>query len=55
MPRSARSCPGGYTYQVLNRGNARTTVFHKDNRTKLPWLVLLRQVARCVVPQPSGR
>jgi putative transposase len=29
MPRTARSCPGGYTYHVLNRGNARATVFHK--------------------------
>jgi len=29
MPRTSRSCPGGYTYHVLNRGNARTTVFHK--------------------------
>ncbi len=28
MPRTARSCPGGYTYHVLNRGNARATVFH---------------------------
>jgi putative transposase len=28
MPRSARSCSGGYTYHVLNRGNARATVFH---------------------------
>ena len=28
MPRSARSCPGGYTYHVLNRGNARAAVFH---------------------------
>ena len=28
MPRTARSCPGVYTYRVLNRGNARATVFH---------------------------
>jgi REP element-mobilizing transposase RayT len=28
MPRSARSCSGGYTYHVLDRGNARATVFH---------------------------
>ncbi len=31
MPRTARSCPGGYTYHVLNRGNARATVFHKPD------------------------
>ena len=30
MPRSARSSQGGYCYHVLNRGNARRTVFHKD-------------------------
>jgi putative transposase len=29
MPRTARACSGGYTYHVLNRGNARATVFHK--------------------------
>ena len=29
MPRNARSCSGGYTYHVLNRGNAWATVFHK--------------------------
>src|SRR5262249_7156443 len=30
MPRSARSSQGGYCYHVLNRGNARATIFHKD-------------------------
>ena len=30
MPRTARSSRGGYCYHVLNRGNARKTVFHKD-------------------------
>ena len=29
MPRTARSCVAGYCYHVLNRGNARTEVFHK--------------------------
>ena len=29
MPRTARACLGGYTDHVLNRGNARATVFHK--------------------------
>jgi hypothetical protein len=31
MPRTARSCSGGYTYHVLNRGNARATVFHNPD------------------------
>jgi hypothetical protein len=31
MPRTARACSGGYTYHVLNRGNARATVFHKPD------------------------
>jgi len=30
MPRTARASTGGYTYHVLNRGNARATVFHKS-------------------------
>ena len=30
MPRNPRSSRGGYCYHVLNRGNARRTIFHKD-------------------------
>lgn len=30
MPRTARASQGGYCYHVLNRGNGRATVFHKD-------------------------
>ena len=30
MPRSARASQGGYCYHVLNRGNGRRAVFHKD-------------------------
>jgi putative transposase len=30
MPRPKRAAPGGYCYHVLNRGNARQQVFHKD-------------------------
>ena len=30
MPRTGRAASGGYCYHVLNRGNARSTVFHKD-------------------------
>lgn len=29
MPRTARASVGGYTYHVLNRGNAKSAVFHK--------------------------
>ena len=29
MPRTARASAGGYCYHVINRGNARTRVFHK--------------------------
>src|SRR5208337_4072853 len=30
MPRTSRASAGGYCYHVLNRGNARAEVFHKD-------------------------
>lgn len=30
MPRPQRATPAGYGYHVLNRGNARQRVFHKD-------------------------
>jgi putative transposase len=30
MPRTARASQGGFCYHVLNRGNARRTVFHQD-------------------------
>ena len=30
MPRAARASQGGYRYHVLNRGNGRRTVYHKD-------------------------
>jgi putative transposase len=30
MPRTARASQGGYCYHVLNRGNGRRTVFHKE-------------------------
>jgi putative transposase len=30
MPRNPRSSLGGYCYHVLNRGNGRRTIFHKD-------------------------
>ena len=30
MPRTLRASEGGYCYHVLNRGNRRAEVFHKD-------------------------
>src|SRR5438445_2015681 len=30
MPRTARAAVGGYCYHVINRGNGRAEVFHKD-------------------------
>lgn len=30
MPRTARASLGGYCYHVINRGNARAQVFHKE-------------------------
>ncbi len=30
MPRRLRRCPGGLVYHVLNRANARATIFRKD-------------------------
>jgi hypothetical protein len=31
MSRTARASRGGYCYHVLNRGNGRRAVFHKDS------------------------
>ena len=30
MPRTARASGGGHCYHVINRGNVRAEVFHKD-------------------------
>jgi putative transposase len=30
MPRTARATQGGFCFYLLNRGNGRRTVFHKD-------------------------
>jgi putative transposase len=42
MPRTARASQGGYCYHVVNRGNARRTVFHK-NGDYAAFLKLLRE------------
>jgi putative transposase len=45
MPRHARAAPGGYCYHVINRGNARRTVFHKD-ADYAAFVKLLRQAGQ---------
>jgi putative transposase len=58
MPRTARASAGGYCYHVINRGNARAAVFHKDEdyaafldamveaKARLP----MRLLAYCLMP-----
>ena len=58
MPRPARASQAGFCYHVLNRGNARRTVFHKDGDflafRKLLRLaaerIPMRLLAYCVLP-----
>jgi len=58
MPRTARASVGNMCYHVINRGNARQTVFHKDE-DYLAFLKLLadanerlpmRLLAHCLMP-----
>src|SRR5208282_2942358 len=42
MPRNPRASQGGYCYHVLNRGNGRRTVFHKEG-DYAAFVKLLRQ------------
>jgi putative transposase len=42
MPRTARATHGGYCYHVLDRGNARRTILHKDG-DYAAFVKLLRQ------------
>jgi hypothetical protein len=37
MPRIARIAPGGIVYHVLNLGNNRQTIFHKDASARNPY------------------
>ena len=58
MPRTARASAGGYCFHVLNRGNARAEIFHKDGdylafldamdeaRLRVP----MRILAYCLMP-----
>jgi putative transposase len=58
MPRNPRASQGGYCYHVLNRGNGRRTIFHKDGDFAA-FVKLLRQagertpvrlLAYCLMP-----
>jgi putative transposase len=58
MPRTARASLGGWTYHVLNRGNARAQVFHKpeDYHAFLEMIgeatirIPMRVLAYCLMP-----
>jgi putative transposase len=58
MPRTARACSGGYTYHVLNRGNAQATVFHKpadyetfvDMMAEASVRIPMRILGSCLMP-----
>lgn len=59
MGRPLRTAPGGYVYHVLNRGNGRATIFHKDGDYRAFERVLvetlehvpgMRLVAYCLMP-----
>jgi putative transposase len=50
MPRTARATPGGYSYHVLNRGNGRRQVFHKDG-DYAAFLRLLREAQQRIPVQ----
>jgi putative transposase len=48
MPRIARSAAGGLAYHVINRGNGRRTVFHKD----IDYEAFLKAMAHACVEVP---
>ncbi|WP_406698306.1 transposase [Singulisphaera sp. Ch08] len=58
MPRTARASAAGYCYHVLNRGNARATVFHKEGdydaflemMAEATLRVPMRIIAYCLMP-----
>jgi putative transposase len=58
MPRTARASQGGYSYHVLNRGNARADVFHHDGdyqafvdlMAEASLRVPMRILAYCLMP-----
>jgi REP-associated tyrosine transposase len=61
MPRTARASAANYCYHVLNRGNHRAQVFHKDDDYQAFVNLLpeasLGVLAYCLIPKsvPPGR
>ena len=53
MPRIARVAPGGVVYHVLNRGNGRRMIFHKD-ADAAAFVDLLRETKRRVPMRVLG-
>src|SRR3990172_1302017 len=49
MPRSARAIEAGLVYHVLNRGNGRMCLFHKDDDFAAFEKVIGQGLARCPV------
>ena len=58
MPRTARASAGGYCYHVINRGNARSEVFHADGDyqafmdllSQASQRIPMRVLAYCLMP-----
>ena len=58
MPRTTRASLGGWTYHILNRGNARAQVFHKpgdshaflEMRAEATVRIPMRILADCLMP-----
>ena len=55
MPRTARSTEAGLIYQVLNRGNGRMCLFHKDAEFAACEHVLAEGLEGCSVELPMYR
>src|SRR2546423_1637527 len=53
MPRTARAAAGGYCYHVLNRGNRRAEVFHKDEDYAAVAALIRQTGAQGPVPLPA--
>ena len=58
MPRSARASAGGFCYHIINRGNARSEVFHKQEDLNAFLRIIgeagirvpMRIIAYCLMP-----
>ena len=50
MPRTARASQAGYTYHVMNRGNARAEVFHQSG----DYSAFLQVIVESSVRLPMG-